>query len=119
MSASVRIVIILGALAALVMPLGAPVAQQATPTPILTGPLAKLDIQDAQIEPGRGKPKGTLTIAMHITLDPGWLDPLEHSYGITQVKYDYFVHDALIKRMPQGEATYSLAEHAEMSADYK
>ena len=118
MSASVRIVI-LGALGALAIPLASPIAQQAAQTPILAGPLAKLDIQNAQIEPGRGKPKGTLTIAMHITLDPGWLDPLEHSYAITQVKYDYFVHDALIKPMPQGEATYSLAEHAEMSADYK
>ncbi len=117
MAASARIAI-LGSLALLVMPLGAPVAQQAH-APILAGPLAKLDIQNARIEPGHGKPKGTLTIAMHITLDPGWLDPLEHSYAITQVKYDYFVHDALIKPMPQGEATYSLAELAEMSADYK
>jgi peptide/nickel transport system substrate-binding protein len=28
------------------------------------------------------------------------------------------VHDALIKPMPQGEFTYSLAEHAEMTADF-
>ena len=118
MLANVRIAIF-GALAALVMPLGAAVAQQAAPQAILAGPLAKLDIQNAQIEPGRGKPKGTLTIAMHFALDPGWLDPLEHSYAITQAKYDYLVHDALIKPMPQGEATYSLAEHAELAADYK
>jgi peptide/nickel transport system substrate-binding protein len=110
---------LLGALIALITPLIAAFAQQPTQTPILAGPLAKLDIRNAQIEPGRGKPKGTLTIAMHFALDPGWLDPLEHSYAITQVKYDYFVHDALIKPMPQGEATYSLAEHAEMAADYK
>src|SRR5262245_15255963 len=100
MSASIRMAI-LGVLAALVMPLGAAVAQQTAQTPILAGPLAKLDIQNAQIEPSRGKPEGTLTIAMHITLDPGWLDPLEHSYAITQVKYDYLLHDALIKPMPQ------------------
>jgi hypothetical protein len=63
MSASVRIVI-LGASAALAIPLASPIAQQAAQTPILAGPLAKLDIQNAQIEPGRGKPQGTLTIAI-------------------------------------------------------
>src|SRR5688500_18623432 len=42
-----------------------------------------------------------------------------HSYAVTQQHYDYLVHDALIKPMPQGEMTYSLAEHAEMAADFK
>ncbi len=93
-------------------------AQQTT-NAILAGPLVNLNIKDAGIDPTRGKPQGTLTIAQHFALDPGWLNPLEHSYVITQVQYDYFVHDALIKPMPQGEATYSLAEHAEMSADFK
>ena len=45
-------------------------AQSAGQTAILAGPLAKLDIRDAQIEPGRGKSKGTLTIGMHFALDP-------------------------------------------------
>ncbi len=92
-------------------------AQKPARTPILTGPLAKLDIKDAEIATARGKPKGTLTIAQHFGLDPGWLDPLEHAYAITQRTYDYLVHDALIKPMPQGEVTYSLAEQAEMTAD--
>lgn len=93
-------------------------AAASKPTPILSGPLAKLDIKDAVIETARGKPKGKLTIAQHFALDPGWLDPLEHSYVLTQQQYDYLVHDALIKPMPQGEFTYSLAEHAEMTADF-
>jgi len=67
--------------------------------PILNGALAKLDIKPAQIG-ARGTPKGTLTIAMHFALDPGWLDPLEHSYAITQMMYDYLVHDSMIKPMP-------------------
>src|SRR5713101_5040361 len=92
--------------------------EAAAQKPILSGPLAKLDIKDAQIETTRGKPKGTLTIGMHFALDPGWLDPLEHIYAITQQHYDYLVHDALIKPMPQGELTYSLAEHAEVAADF-
>jgi peptide/nickel transport system substrate-binding protein len=87
--------------------------------PILSGPLVKLDIKDAQIETGRGTSKGTLTIAQHFALDPGWLDPLEHSYSVTQMHYDYLVHDAMIKPMPQGEVTYSLAEHAEVTADFR
>jgi peptide/nickel transport system substrate-binding protein len=83
--------------------------------PILSGPLAKLDIKDARIEP-RGKPKGTLNIGLHFGLDPGWFDPLAY-YG-PALHFYYLVHDALIKPMPQGEITYSLAEHAEMTADF-
>src|SRR5256712_6483736 len=86
--------------------------------PILSGPLAKLDIKPAQIE-GRGTPKGTLSIAMHFALDPGWLDPLEHSYAITQMMYDYLVHDAMVKPMPYGYVTYGLAEHAELANDFR
>jgi peptide/nickel transport system substrate-binding protein len=108
-----------GALIVLLMPGGATFAQQAARTPILDGPLARLDIKPAQVEPNRGKPSGTLTVAQHFALDPGWLNPLSHSYVLTQQHYDYLVHDALIKSMPQGEFTYSLAEHAEMAADFK
>lgn len=93
-------------------------AQKPTRTPILSGPLAKLDIKEAQVATARGKPQGTLTIAQHFGLDPGWLDPLEHGYALTQMTYDYLVHDAMIKPMPQGEFTYSLAEQAEMTADF-
>src|SRR5881628_1646289 len=94
---------------------GEAAAQQA---PILSGALTKLDIKPAQIE-ARATPKGTLTVAMHFALDPGWLDPLEHSYAVTMQMYDYLVHDAMIKPMPYGEAAYSLAEQAEMSADFR
>src|SRR5262245_43045537 len=93
-------------------------AQKPTRPPILSGPLPKLDSKEAEVTLARTKPRGTLTIGMHFGLDPGWLDPLEHSYVATQQHYDYLVHDALIKAMPQGVHTYSLAEHAEMAADY-
>jgi peptide/nickel transport system substrate-binding protein len=86
---------------------------------ILSGPLVKLDIKDAVVETARGKPKGTLTIGMHFALDPGWLDPIEHIPAVTMQHYDYLVHDAMIKAMPQGVFTYSLAEHAEIAADYR
>ena len=109
----------IGALSLILLSGGASIAQQPAAASILVGPLQKLDIKDAQIEPKRGKPQGTLTIAQHFALDPGWLNPLTHSYVLTQMHYDYLVHDAMIKTMPQGVYTYSLAEHAEQSAHYK
>jgi ABC-type transport system substrate-binding protein len=90
----------------------------ATSTPILSSPLAKLNIKDAEVEAVRGTPKGRLIIAQHYAMDPGWLDPLEHQAAATQQVYDYLVHDAMIKPMPHGMNTYSLAERAEMTADY-
>src|SRR5262245_65110788 len=87
--------------------------------PILSGPLVKLDIKPAQIDTARGTPKGTLTVAMHFALDPGWLDPLEHITAVTMQMYDYLAHDALLKPMPYGFVSYSLAEHAELSADFR
>jgi len=94
--------------------------EAATPAskPILAGPLATLDIKEAEIAGVMGKPKGSLTIGQHYALDPGWLDPLEHIMSLTQQQFDYLVHDAMIKPMPQGLQTYSLAEHAEMTADF-
>ena len=99
--------------------IGEPAAAQKSGAPILNGPLAKLDIKPAQVDAARGVPKGTLTVAMHFALDPGWLDPLEHIPAVTMQMYDYLVHDAMIKPMPYGVVTYGLAEHAELSADFR
>src|SRR5919108_6196813 len=110
-----RVLVLIASLALLLTAVGAePVAAQ----PILRGPLAKLDIKDAEIERTREVPKGTFTIAQHFALDPTWLDPQDHIVALTQQHYDYLVHDALIKTMPQGLMTYSLAEHAEAIADF-
>ncbi len=86
------------------------------PRPILAGPLAKLDVKAANFEAVRGKPSGSLNIGLHFGIDPGWFDPLGY-YG-PALHFYYLMHDALIKPMPQGEFTYSLAEHAEMTADF-
>jgi len=79
--------------------------------------LAKLDIADAIIEEG-GPMVGTLKIAQHFSLSPKWLDPIEHLEALTQQHYDFLVHDAIIKNMPQGIMTYSLAELIEVSEDW-
>jgi ABC-type transport system substrate-binding protein len=93
-------------------------AATSTSTSSLSGPLTKVDIKDAELEAVRGTPKGRLIIAQHYALNPGWLDPLEHQAAATLQVYDYLVHDAMIKPMPQGLNTYSLAERAEMTADF-
>ena len=49
---------------------GQAAAQRAGGTPIISGPLAKLDIKPAQIDTAKSTPKGTLTVAMHFALDP-------------------------------------------------
>jgi peptide/nickel transport system substrate-binding protein len=108
---------VLAMVAVLVMWSGVTWGQAAsTRKPILAGPLAKLDIKDAQVDTTRGTPKGTLNLGLHFGIDPGWFDPLGY-YG-PALHFYYLVHDALIKPMPQGEFTYSLAEHAEMTADF-
>lgn len=94
------------------------VGSEAVAGQILSGPLARLDIKAAVVEPMRGTPVGTLTTAQHFGLSPKWLDPQEQIAALTQQHYEYIVHDALIKSMPQGLFTCSLAEQAEMSADF-
>jgi peptide/nickel transport system substrate-binding protein len=108
----------LAVLAGLLVGWGTAWSQAPTTASILSGPLAQVDIKDAQIEATRGRPQGTLTVAQHYALDPGWLDPIEHIAAVTQQQYDYLVHDALIKPMPQGVFTYSLAEYGEIAADF-
>ncbi|MGH8067907.1 MAG: ABC transporter substrate-binding protein [Candidatus Entotheonellia bacterium] len=85
-----------------------------TPRPTL----AKLDIKDAAIQSSRAQPRGTLRVAQHFTLSPTWLDPQEQQPAIIQQAFSYLIHDALIKPMPQGYFTYSLAESLEMPSDY-
>jgi ABC-type transport system substrate-binding protein len=114
---SKAIVVLLAVLGGMLIAAGGEAAS-ATSTSILAGPLAQLDIKDAEIAPTRGVPKGTFTIAQHFALDPTWLDPQDHIVALTQQHYDYLVHDAMVKTMPQGLLTYSLAEHAEATADF-
>ena len=72
---------------------------------------------DAIIETD-GTPHGTFTIAHHFTLTSTWLDPQQHVTAATQQHYDYIVHDAMIKPMPQGIMSYSLAELVEVDENF-
>ena len=64
-------------------------------------------------------PEGTLTWGVHVTLVTRWLDPAETEGLITPFMIFYALHDALVKPMPGGINTPSLAESWTASKDGK
>jgi peptide/nickel transport system substrate-binding protein len=60
---------------------------------------------------------GTLTIGVHVTLVSRWLDPGETEALITPFMVLYALHDALVKPMPGGLNTPSLAESWTLAKD--
>jgi hypothetical protein len=60
---------------------------------------------------------GQLVWAVHVTIASRWLDPGETESAITPFMVLYALHDALVKPMPAGPATPSLAESWTMSPD--
>jgi peptide/nickel transport system substrate-binding protein len=67
--------------------------------------------------PAMAAPEGTLTWGVHITLASRWLDPAETEGIITPFMVLYALHDALVKPMPAGPNTASLAESWTQSKD--
>lgn len=63
------------------------------------------------------QPKGAVTIAIHVGITPSWFDPRENPGWITPYMFQYAIHDALVKPMPAGMLTPSLAESYKVSAD--
>ena len=62
-------------------------------------------------------PDGQMTWAVHVTLAPRWLDPGDTESAITPFMVLYALHDALVKPMPAGQTTPSLAESWSISQD--
>src|SRR2546428_312164 len=62
-------------------------------------------------------PVGTMTWGVHITLASRWLDPGETEGIATPFMVLYALHDALVKPMPAGLYTPSLAESFTQSKD--
>src|SRR5215470_12080471 len=62
---------------------------------------------------------GQMTWAVHITIAPRWLDPGDAETAITPFIVLYALHDALVKPMPAGQTTPSLAESWTASPDWK
>jgi peptide/nickel transport system substrate-binding protein len=67
--------------------------------------------------PAMAAPEGTLTWGLHVTLASRWLDPGETEALITPFMVLYAIHDALVKPMPAGSNTPSLAESWTVSKD--
>jgi peptide/nickel transport system substrate-binding protein len=67
--------------------------------------------------PAAAAPEGTLTIGMHFTPVPRWLDPAEGESTITPYFLLYALHDALLKPLPGVGSGPSLAERWSMSGD--
>jgi peptide/nickel transport system substrate-binding protein len=58
-----------------------------------------------------------MTWAVHVSLAPTWLDPAETPALLTPFMVLYALHDALVKPMPAGPNTPSLAESWSQSKD--
>jgi peptide/nickel transport system substrate-binding protein len=71
----------------------------------------------APTHPATAAPEGTMTWGVHITLASRWLDPAETEGIITPFMVLYALHDALVKPMPTGLNTPSLAESWTASKD--
>src|SRR5262245_64900591 len=67
--------------------------------------------------PLRAAPEGTLTWGAHVSLASRWLDPAETEGTIIPFMVLYALHDALVKPMPSGPHTPSLAESWTQSTD--
>ncbi len=67
--------------------------------------------------PASAAPEGTLTWGVHVTLVSRWLDPAEAEGLITPFMIFYALHDAVVKPMPGGINTPSLAESFSASKD--
>jgi peptide/nickel transport system substrate-binding protein len=62
-------------------------------------------------------PQGQLTWGAHISLAPTWFDPAETPGLITPFMVLYALHDAMVKPMPGGPLTPSLAESVTAAED--
>ena len=62
---------------------------------------------------------GQMTWAVHVTIAPRWLDPGDAETAITPFMVLYALHDALVKPVPKGQTTPSLAESWTASPDWK
>src|SRR6267378_7417565 len=75
------------------------------PIPVLVAALTL-----GALGPASAAPEGTMTWGVHITLASRWLDPAETEGIITPFMVLYGLHDALVKPMPAGQQTPSLAD---------
>ena len=73
----------------------------------------------ASVDVQASPPSGVLRQAIHWGLSADWLDPSTNPGLISSALPLYLFHDALLKPMPEGNLTPSLAESWTMSPDAK
>jgi peptide/nickel transport system substrate-binding protein len=71
----------------------------------------------APARPLHAAPEGVMTWGVHVSLAARWLDPAETEGTIIPFMVLYALHDALVKPMPGGPNTPSLAESWTLSKD--
>ena len=79
--------------------------------------LALLLVLAGLAAPAAAAPDGTLTWGLHVTLATKWVDPSDTEAFINPFMVLYAIHDALVKPMPGGDNTPSLAESWSVSRD--
>ena len=79
--------------------------------------LALLLVLAGLAAPAAAAPDGTLTWGLHVTLATKWVDPSDTEAFINPFMVLYAIHDALVKPMPAGDNTPSLAESWSVSRD--
>src|SRR2546428_1226844 len=67
--------------------------------------------------PLHAAPEGTVTWGAHVSLAARWLDPAETERTIVPLIVLYALHDALVKPLPAGLNTPTLAEPWTLSKD--
>ena len=76
-------------------------------------------IVNPDIDPDRSRtPEGKITIAVHVSLSPRWLNP-QATPATMAYELLWKLHENMIKATPKSLYTYALAEHYEMSPDFK
>ncbi|MGE5271266.1 MAG: ABC transporter substrate-binding protein [Thiohalocapsa sp.] len=66
-----------------------------------------------------GKPEGEMRFAVYVTIAPAWLDPGQVTQGfLSSFWFNYGLHDALVKPMPDNPMAPSLAESWTESPDH-
>ena len=84
---------------------------------VLVALVATLALASMVPAPAAAAPEGTMAWGLHVTLASRWLDPIDTEAFINQFMVLYALHDALVKPMPAGDNTPSLAESWTMSKD--
>src|SRR5499427_3978632 len=84
---------------------------------VVAASLLLLAVASGSVGVATAAPEGTLTWGVHVTLAARWLDPSDTEAFITPFMVLYALHDALVKPMPGGDNTPSLAESWTASKD--